>query len=71
MDCLNCNSLLIDQERLGRAYAVALSNLTNRAGTCSREEYAVMRTAVEDARLVWEDSQIELVKHQKIHESAT
>jgi len=70
MICPECERLLAEYESLGRSYTVAIHELTTRAGTSSREDYSVMRIAVEDARLAWEVSRMELLKHQGIHQSA-
>ena len=70
MICPECHRLLADYETLGRTYTTAIHDLTSTAGRSSREKYAEMRIAVEDARLAWEASRMKLLEHKRTHQSA-
>jgi hypothetical protein len=68
MNCPECDHLLTEHDHFGRAYTVAIHTLTTKAGVSSREEYAAMRIAADDARQVWEFARMRLLEHQKAHE---
>lgn len=70
MACAECAKLLAMYEELGRAYTAAIHNLTTKAGVSSKGQYTEMRIAVEDARLAWEISRMDMLKHNLIHELA-
>jgi hypothetical protein len=71
MTCSNCPRLRAEYEKRRRASTAAIHDLANNGVTSSREEYAVMKIAMMDARLAWEASGMELLKHQQTHQSAS
>jgi hypothetical protein len=67
MACEECDRLSSEFEDRGMAYTVAIQTLTAKASVTPRNEYSKLRIAVEDARLEWEVSRRDLLKHQATH----
>jgi hypothetical protein len=67
MDCLTCEQLTAEFERLERHYATARGHLDGFSGISNAELYNRMRRESDDARLEFEVSRIELERHQRTH----
>lgn len=66
-DCLTCEQLTAEFERLERRYAEAKGYLTNIAKTAVADRYNRARMQADEARLEYEVARIELERHQRTH----
>jgi hypothetical protein len=66
--CAEKRQLLQLHEARTTAYAAAVAALNARIGTASKEEYADLRRAVEEARLISEHARLALDEHVADHD---
>lgn len=70
MDCLTCEQLTAEFERLERKCAAAKGRMSELCDTSDSREYNHAKVQVNDAWLDSEVARIELERHQRTHSKA-
>jgi hypothetical protein len=66
MNCVECDRLRGEYERLLLAYASAVNLLNGRSGTAIAFEYMRLRTDAGEARIDCEIARLELERHKRV-----
>ena len=67
MDCLTCEQVTAEFERLEQRYSEALRHLTDTRGSAPIGEYKRTKVELNEAWLKYEVARIELERHRRTH----
>jgi hypothetical protein len=70
MNCVECDRLRAEYERLLLAYASAVNLLSSRSGTAAAFEYMRLRAGADEARIDSEIARLELERHRQFDAEA-